>query len=164
MKASTSWPGWQGLAGCLGSWGCWGIPWVGWEMPGTFPNTGTASGKDQGTGMKAHTEVSHSFSQFSCFHSLWSRITSALHQGSRKGRADRVWWWPKGCCGLYEDIWVIEKQKSEGCMRGVLKAPRLTGHRDPNPAIGVWDTATKKMKVSQKKKASLHPWRDIMRS
>lgn len=38
-------------------------------------------------------------------------------------------------------------------MRGVLKAPRLTGHQDPNPAIGVWDTATKKMKVSQKKKS-----------
>lgn len=101
VRASSSWPWWPGLAQCLGRWWCWGVPWMRWKMPGqaklragqgTFHSTGTALGKDQGVGMKAHTEVSHSFSRFSCFHSVWSKITGAFYQGWPKGRGDRVCW------------------------------------------------------------------------
>lgn len=47
---------------------------------------------------------------------------------------------------------IIQKPKSEGCTRGVLRAPPLAGREDPDPPLWVsQDIPIKKTKVSQKK-------------
>lgn len=82
--------------------------------------------------MKAHIEAYHTFSEFSCFQAVWSKIRAALYQGLPRGRGGRAQWCAKDYPSLNGDH--PEKQLNGGCTRDVLIVPRLAGHKDPPPS------------------------------
>lgn len=54
--------------------------------------------------MKAHTKAYYTFSHFSCFHPVWSKIRAALYQGLSRGRGGRAQWWAKGQPSLNREL------------------------------------------------------------
>lgn len=118
--------------------GAWASEVLGWA--GDSPHHGDGSRQEPRCNCSSPPRDESPYWGFShlltTFHAVWSRIKAAFYQGSSRGWGGRACWWDKDHPGLNGDVWVWdhpEKQPNGRCTKGVLIAPGLAGHQDPNP-------------------------------